>query len=437
MSRDLQQQRDNNSETQSAADVDVDAEHKPEVSRRSSNASLRVQMKANATPQDPATVHAAAEAGVRGGGQQLPHLSRIQAAFGNHDLSGVQAHTGEQAAAANRQIGAEAYASGDHIAFAQQPDLHTAAHEAAHVVQQKQGVSIAGGVGSAGDAYEKQADAVADQVVAGQSAEHLLGAPTAGAATGQAVQRKEAPKIVDATSHEASNRKSFPAAQDTLKHLALQLRAWAADIKNFVGVNDPERGPGAACEAILGIFGKAKEELENVRETILVADRSERGLLSPEVKIVKGAFHSFSLSAQLASPFVDKNGYGKLPLDQLQTLVNTYADQIGYSSSDLDEDHSMPAGDEKSLSKTMIKEHIEGVGGALDSVKAGNDADISRLILHSRYLFETKTEHAAELKAHRSELKKFNTELAGIEAKHPDFKERLQEAHFQLAQLVK
>mgnify|MGYP002064701929 CR=1 FL=1 len=32
-------------------------------------------------------------------------------------------------------MGAKAYATGNHVAFQQQPDLHTAAHEAAHVVQ--------------------------------------------------------------------------------------------------------------------------------------------------------------------------------------------------------------------------------------------------------------------------------------------------------------
>jgi Domain of unknown function (DUF4157) len=52
-------------------------------------------------------------------------------------------------------MGATAYATGDRIAFAGAPDLHTTAHEAAHVVQQRAGVSLPGGVGQAGDAYER------------------------------------------------------------------------------------------------------------------------------------------------------------------------------------------------------------------------------------------------------------------------------------------
>ena len=86
-------------------------------------------------------------------------------------------------------MGAEAYATGDHIVLGRGNDLHTVAHEAAHVVQQRGGVQRKGGVGEVGDAYERHADVVADRVVAGQSAEDLLDAGLGGAMP--AVQRKE------------------------------------------------------------------------------------------------------------------------------------------------------------------------------------------------------------------------------------------------------
>jgi len=146
------------------------------------------------------SVQAAAAEGVRGGGQAMPHLDAIQKSFGGHDVSGVKAHVGGEAKEASESIGAEAYATGDNVAFKQQPDLFTAAHEAAHVVQQQAGVQLSGGVGKEGDSYERHADAVATQVVQGKSAESLLGQPAAGAqATGgpvqqsAAVQRDEAP----------------------------------------------------------------------------------------------------------------------------------------------------------------------------------------------------------------------------------------------------
>jgi Domain of unknown function (DUF4157) len=118
---------------------------------------------------------ATADRGVAGASSQLPHLEAIQRAFGRHDVRGVRAKVGGDAADAAGQLGAEAYATGDRIAFAQAPDLHTAAHEAAHVVQQAGGtVQLKDGIGQAGDLYEQHADAVADAVVAGHDVESML-----------------------------------------------------------------------------------------------------------------------------------------------------------------------------------------------------------------------------------------------------------------------
>ena len=123
---------------------------------------------------DGSWVRARAAEGVAGSSSTMPYRGEIQAAFGRHDVGTIDAHVGGAAADAAAAIGAEAYAAGERIAFAGPPDLHTAAHEAAHVVQQRGGVELAGGVGRAGDAYERHADAVADRVVAGRSAEALL-----------------------------------------------------------------------------------------------------------------------------------------------------------------------------------------------------------------------------------------------------------------------
>jgi uncharacterized protein (TIGR02594 family) len=137
---------------------------------------------------DTADVHALAAQGVQGGGGGMPHGDRIQQAFGQHDVSSVQAHTGSDAAGA---MGAEAYATGNHVAFRDaSPSLHTAAHEAAHVVQQRAGVALQGGVGQVGDSYEQHADAVADRVVRGESAASLLDSMAGGSSAAGAVQAK-------------------------------------------------------------------------------------------------------------------------------------------------------------------------------------------------------------------------------------------------------
>src|SRR5262245_48664864 len=83
-------------------------------------------------------LHEAARAGLAGGATALPFASSIARSLGRaHDLSSVVAHVGGAAGEACDRIGASAYASGAHVAFRSPPDLHTAAHETAHVLQQR------------------------------------------------------------------------------------------------------------------------------------------------------------------------------------------------------------------------------------------------------------------------------------------------------------
>jgi hypothetical protein len=149
--------------------------HQLSPGKRTLTQDLPVQQKLATGPSQAADVPAAAAQGVSGAAQELPHLRTIQSLFGRHDVTGVQSHTDDVARTANAQMGAEGFATGQHVAFAStSPSLHVAAHEAAHVVQQRAGVHLKGGVGEAGDAHEQHADRVADLVVAGKSAEPEL-----------------------------------------------------------------------------------------------------------------------------------------------------------------------------------------------------------------------------------------------------------------------
>lgn len=125
---------------------------------------------------DAESVKQTAARGFEGTAQKMPHLDKIQQSFGHHNVSGIEAHTGGSAQKASKEIGAKGYAAGNQVAFGGQPDLQTAAHEAAHVVQQRSGVSLAQGVGKSGDVYEKHADTVAQKVAAGKPAASLLDA---------------------------------------------------------------------------------------------------------------------------------------------------------------------------------------------------------------------------------------------------------------------
>jgi hypothetical protein len=106
--------------------------------------------------------------------ETLPYANRIQRSFGHHNIDTVRVHRGPIATANARSVQARAFATGNHIVFADTPDLHTAAHEAAHVIQQSAGVQLADGMDIEGDRYEQHAEAVARQVIGGYSAESLL-----------------------------------------------------------------------------------------------------------------------------------------------------------------------------------------------------------------------------------------------------------------------
>jgi hypothetical protein len=138
---------------------------------------------------------AIAARGVEGAGEALPFQAQIQRSFGRFDVSRVRAHIGGRAAEAARALGGRAYAHRGHVAFVDDPDLHTAAHEAAHVVQQGAGAAPGAGIDEPGDAYEQHADAVAALVVRGESAEVLLARlwGGAGSAARAVVQRQTAP----------------------------------------------------------------------------------------------------------------------------------------------------------------------------------------------------------------------------------------------------
>lgn len=116
-------------------------------------------------------VKAIAAEGASGAGSEMPFLDQVQASFGEYDVSGVRAHTDAKSSAA---IGANAYATGSDVVFAESPSLATVAEEATHTLQQAAGRGPSSGVGQEGDAFEKEADLVSQRVQAGQSAVDIL-----------------------------------------------------------------------------------------------------------------------------------------------------------------------------------------------------------------------------------------------------------------------
>jgi hypothetical protein len=186
--------------------------------------------------QSASNLHELAAEGTSGGATQLPHSDVIQRSFGRHDVGTIEAFVGGPATKASEAIGASAYATGNRVAFREQPDLHTAAHEAAHIIQQRAGVSLSGGIGEEDDEYEHHADLVADHVVNGKSAEFLLdeqrggGQPASGDKAVHSLQLHPAEKVLRYSAAWISGR----TAQMLSKHIGKHVRRIAKKPKHSV-----------------------------------------------------------------------------------------------------------------------------------------------------------------------------------------------------------
>jgi hypothetical protein len=278
-------------------------------------------------------VLAAAARGVSTGGGGLPHASTIQRLFGRHDVSVIEAHVGDNAGAAARAMGARGFATGHHVVFAGAPDLFTAAHEAAHVVQQRGGVQLSGGVGEVGDMYEQHANEVAERIVRGESAEALLDrvapASAAAPATGPVQQmmakrakRGESPDeridrltgevaparvravVAELVRHgsgpgDGGVRAAYAASAAAAQHGKVASAAEAADLALHARI-------AGNAVALAGLLNDAKiasgAELRGLLGNAKIASRVELESLLAEVNIVSGA----ELAALLASPKVGR-----------------------------------------------------------------------------------------------------------------------------------
>lgn len=419
-------------------EIDVDAEHDPEVARRASNASLAreaVQMKAG-TRSAARPVHAAAERGMSSPAQGLPHADRIQAAFGRHDVSHVQAHVDPESANA---IGAEAYATGDHVVFEGQPDLHTAAHEAAHVVQQRAGVHLYGGVGQAGDTYERQADAVADRVVAGESAEDLLGPVSASSgAQSQAVQRKE--KDTPKMDHDESSIFSRLAVSGSLKLLAKHFHEAARELVEAVnGPHDTPAGTGPAMNIIPAIFNSLMSEATHVSGLITSFGLEKHYLssLAPEVKLVLGAYTRFHPAMERANGFMSKEGDKTLRNPYwIKQIVDGMPEKIVDTEYvKLEPDVRNPDGTEAQVESAVIDQHFEAAHKAVESAENGNTGDAQRISKHVAEIASITRDDKSEMKSHKKQVTKLTQAIQALVKSHPDLKTQLEPVLKQLKAL--
>jgi hypothetical protein len=256
-------------EDDKAASASEAPEVESEVQETQEDGAVQRRSNGEAAASNPVSVATAATAG---GGGSLPYLDTIQSAFGHHDIAGIRSHSGNAAAEGAAALGASAFAVGDAVAFASPPDLHTAAHEAAHVVQQRAGLRPDGGSIDTGssDSLEKHADAVADAVVAGRSAQSILdslvGGSSAGATATGGVQRKgTAPTVTSETQSSvegAAATRTTVGVGEVVKLTSSVAGTWTATTGTASGAENTAfewTAPGKAGSAVIRVKTKDGE----------------------------------------------------------------------------------------------------------------------------------------------------------------------------------
>jgi hypothetical protein len=153
---------------------ECEACRKKKLQRKSTNTGFETQKDFEV----PSIVHEV----LRSPGHPLDTAARtfMEPRFG-HDFSRVRVHADAKAAESARAVKAAAYTVGHHIVFARrQPQLDSLggkqllAHELTHIVQQRQQHPVSSHpeieIGPPGDIYERQADAIGNDIIAGKSA---------------------------------------------------------------------------------------------------------------------------------------------------------------------------------------------------------------------------------------------------------------------------
>lgn len=313
-------------------------------------------------------VHAAAAAGTATPTTNLPHAEQIQRSFGGHDLSNIRAHVDPSSAHA---MGAAAYAAGDHVVFDREPDLHTAAHEAAHVVQQAHGVNLYGGVGEAGDSYERAADAVADRVVAGQSAVDLLGAPTEARGATGAIQR-DALSRQQLTMNADGNRGT--AISSKLRIAALHIHEACDTIQGAVRGGDNEMGAeGVLHSIVLPAFTSANSAARTVQP--FVDDMTNMGFQDRNTRdgagIYNEATHRFAIVEMMAKQWARNHNlrFDGITVQDAKGIRNAVSSQLGVPRDGPD---ALSGTEEPGATETGIM--VEGFRAALDAAESSSSA---------------------------------------------------------------
>ena len=244
--------------------------------------------------------HEIATQGLQDPGRPLTHLDALQQAFGRHDIRGMREHTGPVAGLALEALEAEAYTCGGRMAIAGSPNLYTQAHEAAHGVQQAalgDRMPLPDGIGVAGDQYEQQADAVAQAVLSGESAQPLLDQVAAEPTQVKAASVCDSAPVQMKGKKDKNNKDDKP--EDEYEHGMPALETASLEMINLIGNSDLSAPSESSIELQhMGVI--IEDEAPGLPDEILGSDSDSDSDSDSEFENDPGGFMASYFPAVLA-----------------------------------------------------------------------------------------------------------------------------------------
>lgn len=388
---------------------------------------------------DRGAAHVAASHGVAGPARPLPFAGLIQRAFGHHEVSKVQAHTDDDAAAGARAMGALAFATGDHVVFASEPDLHTAAHEAAHVVQQRSGLHLTGDVGRAGDPHEQRANLIADRVVRGVSAEDLLNSYPSGSSPirSPAVQQQPAGGAWQAPT--SAHDPNAPAARNATAKAILSaandkqgqerldiawIEALPVRVKTSIDEGFADSVAQAAFKRTLAADPGLKQidRQRDLAEKMLRADAVKRlAATDPTIRHKRGAVldKAFAKDPTFTTQDDQLRAVHQLAVWLREAQLMAASDQPKVAGKHEDFVATLPPGTEISQRQGMAFQRTNFMSWAIDIL--GSAAAVKQHFQHIRKVSDSNKDPNGGMFLLEDAAKRFEDARADFEAAHPGY----------------
>lgn len=255
-------------------------------------------------------------------------------------------------------------------------------------------------------------------------------------ATSLAGLQRESEKV-KASLHSASNSQSMDAVKAALKNLAMEIHGCGEQFRDLTDLGKTKKEDSTKVVAQIDTqYAALLEELKHVGRVIEAVSAPQKPGLKPDIGSVQGALFMLQAPHTVATDWVktQKAGEGlKLDFAALQQEVDRYPGQVGASTASIERNTHVPAGTAQGLANDMTEKQFMALDTALDSVGAGNDSEVGRVVIHVEYVAGMEKQTIA---AHRKRIENMVKVLDAIHERKPTLDHALLPARATLKRLI-